>query len=103
MAKPTTKKFRLLWSNSEWQLRPNTPAAYEEAEKKLIDNGWVDGIQAGKNNRDLFIFRGGRANVAVVLASLASAGIHEADISVITKGMPPILGPLFQDAAAGRQ
>ena len=103
MAKPTTRKFRLLWSSSEWQLRPNTPAAYEEAEKKLIDNGWVDGIQAGKNSRDLFIFRGGRANVAVVLASLAAAGIPEADVFVIEKGIPAELGPLFQDAAVGRQ
>ena len=99
--------FTLRWVASEkalhmegaWHLVPRTPEAYEYASRNL-KNDWVDGIQAGKSKREIFLFRPGKVNAADVFKSLAAAGIKEADVVLEQKGLPPELGPLFSAANA---
>jgi len=79
------KKFGLLLVNREWQLWPNTPDAYRDGSEKMVKqaNGdWVDGIQALKRDREVFIFRNGVPKLSVVLNSLQRAGISDDDIEV---------------------
>lgn len=76
-----TIEYRLVFQEEAWQLWPLPPDAYEYAAKKLRD-GWADGVQAGKQQREVFIFRNANAKLSAVLANLEAAGIAVEQIEV---------------------
>lgn len=74
-------EYRLVFEQGEWQLWPTTPEAYQYAVKNLL-HGWVDGVQAGKDQHEVFTFRNSNAELPQVLEGLQTAGIGQAQVAI---------------------
>lgn len=68
-----------------WRLLPLTNMAHTFATQALSDasSGWVDGIQACADRRDVFFFRDRNGNLEAAKKSLSDAGFREEEIEVV--------------------
>jgi hypothetical protein len=114
------RKFKLRWvtrddrkrkitnPRGEWQLetvaRYRDRAAMEAAGLKLPPaEDWNTFMpRTSSAAYTVLVYKHGRAPVSVVLQSLAAAGINEDDVLLGRRGLPPELGPLFDEVSAGK-
>jgi hypothetical protein len=81
-----TLQFTLVSGASDpdpaWLLVPLTPTAYSGAVTKLRNN-WQDGMMAGSDRREVFVYKKGNATLSQVLADLQAVGIEQDLVEVI--------------------
>lgn len=86
MQKLFTLQFTLIPASPDsdpaWLLVPLTPSAYSDAVNKLLNN-WRDGIMAGSDRREIFIYEDRAAALVQVLADLQTVGIEQNLLEVI--------------------